>query len=221
MRIYGGRGAFSAYGYRAERRAAYSLRSEERKLCAYGEEDMQNSLRRLLRASGWLDIAAFAAALSVAVLFAVAIECFQQTVEGPGALALILIVALGVVGSMSTAAVALLPLGVGIRALRWAGGKAHGGKMYRNIVSGFIFSAALVLFSAVVCFCLWGLHSVPMFALPADISLLCLSCGSVALFAAAAAVKGILLFRLRRALAQRKNSVYASSVPPDPFEFGG
>lgn len=182
---------------------------------------MQNSFRRLLRASGWLDIAAFAAALAAAVLFAVAIECFQLTVEGPGALALILIVALGVVGSMSTAAIALLPLGVGIRALRWAGGKAHGGKMYRNIVSGFIFSAALVLFSAVVCFCLWGLHSVPMFALPADISLLCLSCGSVALFAAASAVKGVLLFRLRRALAQRKNSVCASSVPPDPFGFGG
>ena len=177
---------------------------------------MPENIKRLLRASGWLDIAAFAAALAAAALFAVAIECFQLPVEGPAALALMLIVALGVVGSISTAAAALLPLGVGIRALRWAGGKAHGGKMYRSIVSGFIFSAALILYSAVVCFCLWGLHSVPLFALPADVSLLCLSSVSASLFAAAAAVKGILLFRLRRLMRSE-----APAAPPDPFGFGG
>ena len=177
---------------------------------------MQKSLRRLLRADGWLDIAAFAAALAVAVLFAVALEYFQLPVEGPAALVLIPVVACLFGGALGTAAAASLPLGVGIRALRWAGGKAHGGKMYRDIVSGFIFSVALVLFSAFVCFGLWGFHSVPMFALPADVSLLCLSCVSVALFTAASAVKGVLLFRLRRLMRSK-----APAAPPDPFGFGG
>ena len=90
----------------------------------------------------------------------------------------------------------------------------------RGTMAGvWLFQAVLrAVLLAGLCVSVWMLSTLHRHAAP-------LSAGAraalYALFAAAAAVKGILLFRLRRALAQRKNSVYASSVPPDPFEFGG
>ena len=181
---------------------------------------MEQRLRRLVCAAGWLGIAAFVLALLLVVLFFVGLNHWQQPMDeelAPAVLALVVIYAVCIAAAVAAVLLSGVCLGAGIYQV-YAAAK---GELRRRIVAvtvlGLVF-AALLLVAALFFLLLFGsLGSLQIFAEAGFAVMMAVGAGLCALCVAAVAVQAICLARLRRARKAQQMQVEVYFTQPPPY----